>query len=538
MRKQYGTWLIILALSRISFADPTPSQKLFVFIPQTEDQAVSVLKVLDRYPKLRMVWAVSPRSFRGAKQADIKARMQALEKEGRLALALQIPNAPLLPLLLNTADAQGALPADAALLSPPYASSDDVVQHVGRAKNDFVKNWGSAPQGLILPYGAISPALAHWLQNQNFDWVIAALGLPGISMGSYQLDILLTWKKCAFWDGALPQNPASPVQVEVWDERDQKGIGGTKTLETWGKSLNQGTVAAILPEDAGLPEPQKISDTAIQKRTWTQSDWSAWIGSPEKNAEWTALAKTRQALEAYQNSGQAQMSRLDAASEEFLTAENSSFIMAAGSTTLSDIEREDRARDFEATLGSVYRLIGQTPPDDLLMSAVPSTPENGEHPLQPVFLAEGLPDNRDHARLSDAVMTLDVVASSDTLTWTVGLSSDVPTITLDVYVDINGLSNVGSTTLLPGRNLTIKPEDAWEYALSITGNQAGLYLTQAGNTFILAGNFPASGNSRAFTVTLPRSQMRGNIRHWGYRALALDKDLHVIHSLYTSHNDK
>jgi hypothetical protein len=46
-----------------------------------------------------------------------------------------------------------------------------------------------------------------------------------------------------------------------------------------------------------------------------------------------------------------------------------------------------------------------------------------------------------------------------------------------------------------------------------------------------AGNFPASGNSRAFTITLARVQMRGNVRHWGYRVLALDKDLHVLHSM-------
>ena len=514
----------------MALADSVSRPRLLVWIPQTEDQTAAALKVIDRYPALRFVWAVSPRFFKTGKNSALKKDLQELEKTGRISVALQIPNAPFLPLLANTDEAKTAVPADTSLPTPPYLGTDDVIQHVARAKSEFIKNWGTSPKGLVLPYGAFSPALLKVLQGQGFDWIVAAWGSGESAGGLYQTEGFLGWKSLMLWDGAQPQSPTAAVNILVWDEREQKGVGAIKTLDAWGKSLEHDRATALLPADSMLPTPQKLTDDLIHKRTWTQSDWSSWIGVPEKNAIWSALKKTHDAMEAYQNSGQASISRLDAAMEEFLTAENGNFVLFAGSATLSDIEREDRMRDMDALFGTIYRLIGQTPPDDLLQSA--SSPDSTTPAaLQPLATGDILPDGRERFRLADALLHMEVIASSDTLTWMVGTSSAVVNATFDIYVDINGLANVGITSLLPGRGLSVRPEDAWEYALSFSGTQATLYRTQGANTFVAAGNFPISGDVHALTVPVPRQEMRGNVRRWGYRVLILDKELHALHAM-------
>jgi hypothetical protein len=526
------SFLAVLAFAPTLHADPQPVQRLLVIVPQTDDQAAGAIKALERHPQLRVVWAVSPRFFRSPKEALYKARLKELEQQGQIAVALQIPNAPFLPLLLNTSDAQGAIPTDHALPALPYSSSDDVLQHVIRARTDFIKSWGAPPKGLILPYGAASPALVNMLSGQPFDWIVGALALPGPVTGAYRVgEGVFSSKAVTLWDASEPQNPASSVRVTVWDEREQKGVGGAKTLDAWGKEIERNSTKTILPGDTGLAEPQKLDAALIQRRTWTQADWSAWIGVPEKNNVWSALRQTREALNAYQNSGQAQLPRLEAALEEFLTAENGTFLLYAGSATLTDVEREDRARDFETTLGSVYRLIGQTPPDDLLKPVdAESAVTTAAAPM--TVTADVLPDGRgDHLRLADAVATLEVIASSETLTWTAALSMSVPNETIDIYVDVNGIPNIGSTALLPGRGLSVRPENAWEYALSISGAHATLYRTRGTDQFMAAGEYTALWNDRAITLIFPRTDMRGNVRRWGYRVLMLDKDLHVLHAL-------
>ena len=494
--KTVRLFALIGIVAAIARADAPANARLLVWIPQTDEHTAAALKILDHHPNLRVVWAISPRFLRAAKDAPLREQLKQWDQQGRIRLALQIPNAPLLPLVYNTDDARGAIPADRTMPTPPYVGHDDVMLHIEHAKADMARVWGMMPKGLVLPYGAVSPALADMLSHESFSWIIAASSSPAIS---------------------------------VWDERDEKGIRGTKVLETWGKELERGTGTAVLPEEA--PTLLAWDVNALPRRTWSQPDWSAWIGLPAQNALWGALRVTRTAIEAYQNSGQASVPRLDAATEEFLTAENSAFFIAAGSATLSDVEREERARDFEATLGNVYRLIGQNPPDDLLQSAS-NDALRAAHAPQTTVTEESLADGRgDHVRIADADMALDVTASSDTLVFIVSLGSAPAGGSVDIYADINGLAGVGTRVALPGRGVSVRPQDAWEYALNVTSTTATLYHAQGGDAFIETGNYSATAGVQNYSVAVPRADMRGNARRWGYRALALDKDQHAVHAV-------
>src|SRR5437879_13116961 len=68
---------------------PHKPRELLVFIPVTDEGAGNWLKVFARHPKLRMVIAMSPRFHRFDKDPALKGQFVALEKSGRVELALQ-----------------------------------------------------------------------------------------------------------------------------------------------------------------------------------------------------------------------------------------------------------------------------------------------------------------------------------------------------------------------------------------------------------------------------------------------------------------
>ena len=130
-----------------------PPREMLLYVPQTDEAAAVWLKWFTQYPDLRMVIAMSPRFLRLAKDAHLKAQFQGLQKTGRLEIALQIPNAPILPLLLDTFSARDSLGPAALIPNPSYAYPEDVVQLIAQSKADFFRQWNFLPRGFIPPYG-------------------------------------------------------------------------------------------------------------------------------------------------------------------------------------------------------------------------------------------------------------------------------------------------------------------------------------------------------------------------------------------------
>ncbi len=485
-----------------------PWRMMIVYVPQTDEAAASWLKWFAKDPSLRMAIAASPRFTRIAKDPILKSRLLALKKEGRLELALQVPNAPILPLITE---------------DPPYGYPDDVVQLIAQAKAGFFKTWNFLPQGLVLPYGATSPKLISLIERLGLSWVVAALGLPA-SDGPYQSGSL------AIWDGAPTGKPAGTV-LRIWDEREMKG---RLPLDTWSLEVKAKSGVFLLPHDAGVSSVTWGSKEIVKLRTWTEPDGSAWIGLPEKNSAWNALRRTREALEKYKNSGQASVQRLDVAFEEIYSAQNSNFFAAMGNTTLSPALVEEREHEFQATLLAVYRVIGEPPPEDLFASGPAAVPI-GQHASSTTVRTESLPDGREHVSIQDAtgdalvpggadLKSLDVWTSSESVQWVVTLASMTAS-AIDIYVDLNGQPNAGTPSFLPGRPYATSPIDAWEYAITISGPSATLYRTQGAGTYGTVQTFPAITEANVVRVTIPRDMMRGNPRRWGYQVLVMSGTL-------------
>ncbi len=494
---------------------------MLVYIPQSDEGAASWPKWFAKYPDLRLVVALSPHSPHIEKDPHVKAQLLTLHKQGRIDFALQIPNAPILPLLMDSSNAKESLPAGTPIPTPAYAYPDDVIQLIARSKAGFFKICGFLPHGLVVPYGAASPKLIALLERMGFSWTVAALGAPAVD-GAYVSGPLIVWD-------ATPAGKAQSTVVRVWDERQTKD----HPLDNWMADMKAKNGICILPQEATVQSVPLAQAGSWKLRTWADNDWSAWIGRPAKNSAWSALRKTRELLEGYKNSGQASVQRLDVAFEELYSAQNSNYFSSFDNPTISPALAEEREHEFQATLLAVYRLIGRQPDDDLFKStAAPfSSPQRS---TSTIVQAERFPDGREQIHIEDAIgdalipggpdlRSFDVRAASDTIQWMVSVSSAANAV-IDIYVDLNGQPNAGTPTFLAGRKFTTPSSDAWEYALSIVGPVATLYRTQGMGTYGTVQTFPVVIDGASFRVTVPRDLMRGSPKRWGYQVLVLTGD--------------
>jgi hypothetical protein len=530
---------------------PTQARRVLIFLPQTDQSAGALLKSFEKYPSLRMVIAVSPRFQRFNKEPALKEAFLALHKAGHLEFALQLPNSPFLPLLINTDAATAATPPGTPLPSPAYAYPDDVIQVIAKAKADFSRTWGFAPTGLVLPNGAANADLMRLIGRLGWKWVVGAFGLPNNGQ-VYQTGSV------SIWD-ATPLKENNALMIHVIDERGATDSNqALHMVQTWSESAAKATNSTIiLPMDPDLPTADLPKDLAWGNRTWATRDWTPWIGTPSKNAAWTWLRTTREALERYKDSGRASVRRLDMAFEEIFNAENANFFLGIADPTTS-AQAEARQREFQATLSSVFRLIGQDPPENLFSTEVVTATSDNRGlssvttaTWQPLAGGQGRlliedpagddkgdgqllpPSGTQSASGTYDLRRLEVVSDPDTLQWTLTLggisgaklgNSQTGGPLVDIYIDLNGASSVGTTTFLPNRGAAVAAADAWEYAIVLWRSEAQFYRTRGTETYEMTDTVPITVENNQVRFSLPRDWMRGNPQRWGYQTLVMAYD--------------
>jgi hypothetical protein len=134
-----------------------------------------------------------------------------------------------------------------------------------------------------------------------------------------------------------------PLQIEALEE-----LSALEALAGPGR-VRWAPIGELLTED---PLP-----AGIVRVPATPPDLSPWIGEPEENRAWELLGLARQAIEDYQNSGDAGMNALDLAKKEIHAAEDGRVFYELGSEGNAD-RGGDVRREFLATLNQVYQLMG------------------------------------------------------------------------------------------------------------------------------------------------------------------------------------
>jgi len=109
-----------------------------------------------------------------------------------------------------------------------------------------------------------------------------------------------------------------------------------------------------------------------------------------------------------------------------------------------------------------------------------------------------------------------------------GSGSGLAVQSLDVYIDVDYKVGSGSRVLLPGRNLAVSEEDAWDYAIWAEGWTPGVFKVDANGKPIklsVALKVIVDPVAQKVTVRVPKTAFpEGDPATWGYLAVVSSQD--------------
>jgi hypothetical protein len=99
--------------------------------------------------------------------------------------------------------------------------------------------------------------------------------------------------------------------------------------------------------------------------------------------------------------------------------------------------------------------------------------------------------------------------------------------TFDIYIDQNN-GQSGEVNLLPGRNLALQEGYAWDYAVTVEGWEAGIFVPGQGGPEKVASasqfTILTDAGQRRVTVRVPKSILGENPGEWRYAAMVLGQE--------------
>lgn len=513
-------------------SEPSADAAALVWVPDASRTDFEALRrFLERRSRASLTIALAPEDI----PEDARGPLSELAESGRVEFALRIPGDPILPLVHGYRDR-------------------DVIDRLALGRILYRRIFGRFPGGFVPGAGALSPEIAPLLSAQQFRWTsVGSLMFQSPWFGHGDMVILPSHLPSSTEPEAV--SPPSGIGVVVLSELD-----GTLAPGTGLEELER------LFDRTGTDAWTSVAATLESLRPYSVAPdvWSAWSGDlsqwtdygPQKRA-WELYGRAVSALSEYQNSGRARLAVLDRATQALYAAQSARFFRPQG------LQSPAVEREFRDHLVKVYKIIGAAPPRAL---GVPLSSGGEWDPPDDAGTAAGLAGNV-HSRLgrsrvffsnpeeSRAVLPRDLPELPPGVTaqhlWTpaslqvdwsqesvdftfrlerlVDLSSapyGFDAAMLELYIDLNRLAGRGSTALLPERRGFLQSEDAWEFALVLSGFHCGLYRSAPGQPPSLAEELTPRVDLEARTVrvSVPRSRMRGNPAAWGYLFLTLAVD--------------
>ncbi len=444
----------------------------------------------------------------------VRAALSPWIAQGRVELAARINGDPVLTMIAG---------------HPAAPRPQDCVERAVDSRERLQKRLGLAPAGFIPGAGAVDAGVASALGTSGAGWILA---------GPY----------------AEPQAP--------WV------AGGRAVVVPSGATMlfdeSASTSSVFLTAAAALVRPVQgwatVGELAAAKteaplEPGAVEAWPAW--RPEAaafppadegaKAAWAAYGTAALAVDRYQNSGSADLGTLDAAVDLLRRAQAARFYRASGSG--------GAPQDLRTALIAVYKRMKLSAPQSLYGSAAAAgseTPEERSTGVQglsgPSWLEFRAPFGTialspDPASVSTAAAVIvDGGAAADPwrlrslraewddeavrLILRVGRATmAAPRPIYEIYTDFNRVLGAGRVPMLEGRGANVMARDAWELALSISGEEARLFRARGGEPEEVAA-FKAQWRSDRgeVSVIVPRSFMRGNPARWGWAVVALAED--------------
>jgi hypothetical protein len=334
-------------------------QLVGVWAPGPNTDPLASAQFLQSRPGLR-VTVVFPDHFFGEEERSrqAKALFQTMVSSKQIEAVLTLPHRPVLPLIMDTQNAKLSVPPVSALPTP-FAWPGDAMEQLGLARESFRRRWRQPPQGLALPWGvALGPEFPLVAQVKLAWGVLPSSGPVATWMDGFAVPVV-----------SPADLPASTGARQDWFEKNARiglGVVGDRGADPVGvvgrfggvgpsgRFDRHGGVGAVVgPGDSGFFKSNE------KRANPAPVDFNPWIGQPEENRAWELLGMVRRAIDAYQNSGQADLRSLDLAKRAIHAAENGSYFDSFGSEK-DGARNDDVAREFTASLAQVYPLLGQS----------------------------------------------------------------------------------------------------------------------------------------------------------------------------------
>jgi len=288
----------------------------------------------------------------------------------------------------------------------------------------------------------------------------------------------------------------------VWNEKSVQLIadaGYSGIVSTSGAIVSVSSAAAVASNEFNL---------------------AAYTSQPIQILAWECVVQASEKLAEYSSSTVVGPEILNSASEELYLTEKQVWFENYVS---GDYEkRKENDSWFRASISNVYLITGDEPPREVISPLWTSLGNSA--PLLEEATGEYLiffADSEDQVKISSCDILgigiyIDKVFSGTSTVFDIFVASRTNEV-IDIYIDMNNKGGAGSTAFIPGHKGFTDAASAWEYAISINGNSAGLYK------YDLSGGPPDRIASLAvneidsgISVAVPQRYIKGDPKMWGY----------------------
>ncbi len=344
------------------------------------------------------------------KQREIVARVipmyRRLEEEGRAELSTSPFYHPILPLLCRMESALEAMPnARLPVHRGPYTR--DAARHVSKAAAFHEKIFGRRPRGLWPPEGSVSEDILPILSDEGLTWIATDEGI-------LESSLLRSFSDCN-GDSAVNAGLYTPYRLRAPDaplsaffrDRALSDLIGfayygmdpaaaaadftSKLLKIEAKAQGPNPIVTIILDgenpwehypDGGVTFLRSLyasiaaqpklkmttfsghlkwrNSTPVLPRlgagSWINANFGIWIGSPQDNAAWDYLGRTRQHLASAEHKGD-----VDMAWESVYAAEGSDWFWWYGDDFFSE-EKDQFDFIFRKNLKNAFRFLSEEVP--------------------------------------------------------------------------------------------------------------------------------------------------------------------------------
>ncbi len=355
-----------------------------------------------------------------------------LAERGQVELTTTPFYHPILPLLVDSKSARETMP-DVSLPVHPFAAPEEADDQLRKARDFFKAHIGHAPKGIWPSEGSVSQDVLALIRKNGFEWSATDEGVLMNSIGDNPIKVGSTPIKPehAKYFPWRYDTSEGPLTIFFRDHRLSDDIGFTyqswkgadaaanfienlhnirsSLIESYGeKILDDACVSVILDGEncweyyrkngfdflntlyGALVEDKLVAPTTFSEAiassnkkklpvlprvvagSWINANFRIWIGHPEDNTAWDAVATAKEALDQARESAQhlkgagkeAAMKRLDLAHEELMIAEGSDWCWWYGDDH-HNAQKDIFDELFRMHLRAMYVILDKTVPADL-----------------------------------------------------------------------------------------------------------------------------------------------------------------------------